>query len=471
MPFDPPFSGYIQPPGIPPDPTGDCWRGPPGPMGPPGPVGTGDASNTPVTATGSTTPRMLQDRAAAWANVMDFGAMLDGATNDSAAYSAARTAANGRHPGTGGVVVVPYGIQNGINTAPTFAAPAVLWKVDCLAFPGGTPVTNVTTGDLVETFFTGQRYLGRTDPVGVTPSPVMRLDYTGAGTSNGVLRVSTTGNDANAYTSGIISQLTLTAGGGTATGPVGIGSLVTNIQGSPGSGSQGGWSFWGVNADHTGLGIRTLGGQIGFENGIVTNGPDNAGTYFNPTIGGRVNLHLVHSNWVPASWAANHVYVAAAVVTPGNGFTYIAQNAGTSGATAPTWPTSAGSVVDGSVTWAFGTTVQGEVSKAIHINGNANLGVGILMDGVGLFSDACIDLSLAKLNLATNPNAAAVRLAANMPIDFSADGSAAGQNLHTLKYDSTAAKLIYAVGGVAKWSVDASGNMRCAGTVTGSVTP
>ena len=44
MPFDPPFSGYIQPPGIPPDPTGDCWRGPPGPIGPPGPPGGVDAA-------------------------------------------------------------------------------------------------------------------------------------------------------------------------------------------------------------------------------------------------------------------------------------------------------------------------------------------------------------------------------------------------------------------------------------------
>ena len=44
MPFDPPFSGYIQPPGVPPDPTGDCWRGPPGPMGPPGPPGAMDAA-------------------------------------------------------------------------------------------------------------------------------------------------------------------------------------------------------------------------------------------------------------------------------------------------------------------------------------------------------------------------------------------------------------------------------------------
>lgn len=40
-----------------------------------------------------------------------------------------------------------------------------------------------------------------------------------------------------------------------------------------------------------------------------------------------------------------------------------------------------------------------------------------------------------------------------------------------LKYDSASSKLFYYVAGVAKWSVDASGNMRCAGTVTGSVTP
>jgi len=44
MPFDPPFSGYIQPPGVPPDPTGECWRGPPGPQGPPGPSGNMDAA-------------------------------------------------------------------------------------------------------------------------------------------------------------------------------------------------------------------------------------------------------------------------------------------------------------------------------------------------------------------------------------------------------------------------------------------
>jgi len=30
------FSGYLQPPAVPPDPTGDDWRGLTGPPGPPG---------------------------------------------------------------------------------------------------------------------------------------------------------------------------------------------------------------------------------------------------------------------------------------------------------------------------------------------------------------------------------------------------------------------------------------------------
>jgi len=34
------FGGYAQPPSVPPDPTGEQWRGPPGPQGPPGPVST-----------------------------------------------------------------------------------------------------------------------------------------------------------------------------------------------------------------------------------------------------------------------------------------------------------------------------------------------------------------------------------------------------------------------------------------------
>ena len=48
------FGGYPQPPTVPPDPTGDNWRGPPGQPGPPGPAGQPGAPG-PAGEDGSTT--------------------------------------------------------------------------------------------------------------------------------------------------------------------------------------------------------------------------------------------------------------------------------------------------------------------------------------------------------------------------------------------------------------------------------
>ena len=66
---------------------------------------------------------------------------------------------------------------------------------------------------------------------------------------------------------------------------------------------------------------------------------------------------------------------------------------------------------------------------------------------------------------------AAVRMSAGQMVDFNGGPALNSHAGNYLKYDSASSKLLYYVGGVAKWSVDASGNMRCAGTVTGSVTP
>jgi len=46
------FSGFLQPPSVPPDPTGDDWRGIQGPQGPAGPVGTITGAPLPTSPAG-----------------------------------------------------------------------------------------------------------------------------------------------------------------------------------------------------------------------------------------------------------------------------------------------------------------------------------------------------------------------------------------------------------------------------------
>jgi hypothetical protein len=95
----------------------------------------------------------MQDRAADWRNVMDFGARLDGTTNDSAAFQAAMTATV-----DDGTIVVPRGGYN-VPTAPTRASGNVLWKLDGNRFgTGATPVQYVgSPGDVTETFVQGRK--------------------------------------------------------------------------------------------------------------------------------------------------------------------------------------------------------------------------------------------------------------------------------------------------------------------------
>jgi hypothetical protein len=90
------------------------------------------ASGTSVTATGSTTARLLAERFADLVNVKDFGAVGDGSTDDSAAVQAAAVAAEGKvlwFPNSSGAYMV-NGIAISANTIVagygTLKSPALL---------------------------------------------------------------------------------------------------------------------------------------------------------------------------------------------------------------------------------------------------------------------------------------------------------------------------------------------------------
>jgi hypothetical protein len=111
-----------------------------------------------------------------------------------------------------------------------------------------------------------------------------------------------------------------------------------------------------------------------------------------------------------------------------------------------------------------------QFSRLINAAAAASTTYGAFLYSNAAYYDAILEFSQATL-VDGGVKDAGIRLAANMPIDFSGDGTAAGQNNHILQYRSATQRLYYTVAGVDMWSVDASGNVRARGTVTGSTTP
>jgi len=227
------------------------------------------------TATGGTTSRSAQDRAHDWINVTDFGAVLNGTTNDTAAWAAARAAATDY-----GTITVPRGRQF-VNTAPTGGpATPVLWRYDgnYVGSSGTTPVVGMGT-DIVESFV-GSKYFARSNTATGFLAPVVRIDstvnHTGGVAHNTVtaLRINATPTSSAAEdTLGVAAVITSTKPSG--------GNLVAVTGYSVVSPTGRNHAAFGGNisaTDNTGLKSSASGiSSIGAEFDVLANDDDDAG--------------------------------------------------------------------------------------------------------------------------------------------------------------------------------------------------
>ena len=418
------------------------------------------------TATGGTTSRAAQDRAHDWINVKDFGAKLDGTTSDTAAIQAAYAAAPAN-----GSIVLPSGGWSAPGLALTRTG-NVLWHLDGNAFgTSTTPVQYIGDGDVVESFYGRKAFSKQViNSSNIFATVEVDLDNktpAGAGGVAAALRVGAQSYPtAGAFTWALNTVLHSGATGGANNQDVAIASTVVR------TGACATWQYFGQTIDSTGLPPNSVSAIVGTEQDISCNGPEVATTAWAPSSGQRTIANYVFSAYSPPVWQAAHVYAVGASIQPttSNGFTYVCTVAGTSGATQPTWPTSTGTVTDGTVTWQYGTTIATQISRAIGMSTAANTQLGAGIFASGTYYDAVIEMSGATL-VDGGAKDAGIRLAADMPIDFSGNLSDATQNQHTLRYRSSTGRFYYTVGGVDMWSVDASGNVRARGTVTGSTTP
>ncbi|CAO4144757.1 hypothetical protein LPLAFNJD_LOCUS1772 [Methylorubrum aminovorans] len=123
-----------------------------------GPGSTGDISATSRVLPGvsGAVPRPIGEAARDHLNVKEFGAKLDGVSDDTQAFSKARTAA-----ARNATIDVPAGGFL-INSAPNGGPNSpVLWRMNGNTYgTGNSPVTNIGT-DTVETFLDGAKYFGK----------------------------------------------------------------------------------------------------------------------------------------------------------------------------------------------------------------------------------------------------------------------------------------------------------------------
>jgi len=226
------------------------------------------------TATGGSTARAAQDRAAEPFSVRDFGAVMDGTTSDQTPLTNAFAATPAL-----GVINVPAGNINPGTFAPT--SKPMLWRCAGTYTGSGTLTLGTIGNSVVETMYgTWSKYFNRGSSVGITSlGAVLRTDMTlnhAGGTSGGVAAL-----DVNAFTTAastlneapmaVSGRLTMSS---TKVGAqVGVGVFGSTVKASgAGNGSPFGANF--LADDQTGLSSVNGGSAVGAEIDLKANKPD-----------------------------------------------------------------------------------------------------------------------------------------------------------------------------------------------------
>ena len=226
------------------------------------------------------------------------------------------------------------------------------------------------------------------------------------------------------------------------------------------SGQNSTWALSTMSNDTSGRPPQAF-ATIGIEDDLLANGPDGP-ISSDPEAGNRIFLWLVGKVSPVPAWTAGKKIAAGDRVLghrDGAAAVYVATGAGTTGPAAPAWP-GAGTVADGGVTWSYGEPYAVSFGRGIALDSQRGQPVSFAtgFSSNAAFTNAVIDLSAATL---ARPGAAAIRLAAGMPVDFSGNATAAGQNRHTLGY--AAGGLGYAVAGHPVLTITDAGHIATAG--------
>jgi len=418
IPGGPSFIGNPQPPDVPCDPVGDGWRGPQGPQGPPGQ----STAFYGVSPPGDVLAPLWWDTVSGQLYIQ----YNDGSSTQWVVANS--TIANGGPflPITGGTVTGPL----------TLASTLKMGSLTATGFGSGIgqilPPFVSSGGQNIPVLYTDNRIILRKRVPTATDFVDFQFDrtttYTGGtlvGNKNRVVSISTTigaGDGANNWN--LVNTVTNNStAGGFAT------AQFNQVVRSAGSN---GWMTGGLfdTIDQSSQGSLASAGknQACLELDLECNGPDDgANTQSFGGKGIRKQIHCVGIRWDQANNAQTEI---------------------------------------STVLWMTTSSPTGSVSPDPNVNFQQIIGfapntqVRSVLDSRGAITPTG----------SSNP-VNAVTMSAGHVVDFNGGAALDSAPGNYLQYRTATQRLYYVVAGVDQWSIDASGNVRARGTVTGSTTP